>query len=128
MGKTAAAPVVALGLTLDDVQLMGQKESRGALIEFCDLNAHTKQARDGAFDLLKRAVKSTGTPIEVPTMWTNGGTARAQAVHDCMQSITDNPVAHDLAIRAFDAAPGTHFEHSLREDACVLTNTCTNAV
>ena len=124
MGRTVTPPVKELPISLDDAEIMTAAEALDELTEFCRFNGFLRDVRDDAFDLFRSATDTPGEPVEVPT---ERGTRHAIDVHDCMQTITDSAVASALAGRAFDAAPGSHFEHSLRDDACQLTNVCTNA-
>ena len=125
MGRQAAPPVVEPELSLDDVVVMSPQEAVAGLREFCATNHIRITARDAAFDLFERAAKCPGQPVIVPT---RQSTDQTVATHECMQAITDSPVASEMAARAFDIAPGSRFVHDMRDDACVLVNECTNAV
>lgn len=126
MGRTASPiAVVSPTIGLDDVLLLEAEQAKSILGKFCADNGFDSSVRRDAFKLFRRAAAQPNKPIKVPTSYS--GTAHAQRVHDCMQLITDHPVTSGLAERAFDIAPGSHFEHSLREDRCQLTSICTNA-
>ena len=126
MGRKGTATIIELTtIGLDDVPAMTKHKALSELERFCNLNHFTDTERQDAFSLFRRAAATPGEPVIVPTEVSANHTV---GVHSCMQAITDNTLAHGLAVRGFDAAPGTHFEHDMREDACRLTNTCTNAV
>jgi hypothetical protein len=77
--------------------------------------------------MFRDAAAQPGRTITVPTAWNAPAMDAAQRTHDLMQIITESPVAHETALRATGAQPGTRFDHDLSEERCLLTNVCTNA-
>lgn len=124
MGKTSTRIITEPTINLDDVVVMTPGDARAALIEFCNTNGFDAAVQTSAFHLFTLAVATPGKPVKVPT---NISVGHTRNVHDCMEAITSSPVASAMAGVAFDAAPGTHFLHTMRHDACQLTNLCTNA-
>jgi hypothetical protein len=124
MGRIATPAIIEPTVGIDDVQVMSGKAALAALVEFCDTNGFPRRVQTDAFDLFRRAALAPGHPIRVPT---TQGQSHTIAVHNCMQAITDNQVAGALAGVAFDAEPGTRFDHRMKDNACELVNECTNA-
>ncbi len=124
MGLKREGTIVHPTIDLDDILLLDRPTATQLLRDFCADNRYTGQVVKDAFSLFARAAAQPGTEIEVPT---RASTSHTEAVHNCMEAITTSSGATALAERAFDAAPGTHFKHHMRDDACSLVNTCTNA-
>ena len=110
----------------DDIQILTTGECRDMLRNFCRRNGHRDTIINGAFKLFRGAVAQPGEPFIVPTR-SMSDVPDARKVHNAMEGILANPVTADLAVRGFDAAPGTNFKHHMRGDACAVTLELTNA-
>ena len=111
----------------DNIVIMSPKAARKALRQFCQDNGFNQAAIDSTFHLFSLAAHNPSVQqMMVTTHY--GQIDAATARHDCMEAITSNPLANDLASRAFDLAPGTRLVHSIREDQCVVFVSATNEV
>lgn len=114
------------GLTVEDTVRMTRDQALCDWRRFASLNGYSGEAFAAALSLFQQSADSPGTEITVDTSWDIHALTVADQAHDLMDATTGDPVAHELALRATGAEPGTRFLHSATENRCTLTSKCTN--
>ncbi len=125
--RNATATIVAPNVTDEELDLMTCAQARQELRRFCQANGYTDEITCYAFALFEKAASQPGDAVVIYTTDHAFQTTEvASATHNAMEAITGNLAASTLATVAFDLSPGTHFVHSMRDDACLLTALVTN--
>jgi len=113
MPRTETRPIVVPQLELEAITTPLQ--ARDALRQFAEDNGFVGIVFDRTMWLLEQVARADGTEI---TIWLHiqGGIHRQ--AHDLFEQVVATPLAHDLAIIAVDARPGTVFSTHQLPDAC----------